>query len=204
MHFCCDISIVSFINLVLWFYLVASVPATQTAIWRIYFGKCYFHAPLTNNVNEVKTKSIINTVYNTNRLHTHNKETGPPRPSLPSRLAQWTARSLSSLPVMQRSRLLLRRAAMLSEWKPGVSERNWGRNPRPSTLSAGEYHLLSGRGSTGHWLVTYRCGYCRYRGRERGYRGVFRQAEAAASLSAACLLPPVVSVFRSRQLSGLC
>lgn len=92
------------------------------------------------------------------RLHTHNKETGPVWPSLPSRLAQWTARSLSSLPVMQRSCLLLHRAAMLSEWKPGVSERNWGRNPWPSTLSAGEYHLIPGRGSTGNCLFTHLCG----------------------------------------------
>lgn len=83
MHFCCDISIVPSINLVLWFYLVASVPATQTAVWRIHFGISYFHTPLTNNVNEVKTKSIINTAYNTNRLHTHNKETGTPQPSPP-------------------------------------------------------------------------------------------------------------------------
>lgn len=34
--------------------------------------------------------------------------------------------------------------------------------------------------------------------------GELGDAEAAASLSAACLLPLVVSVFRSRQLSGLC
>lgn len=68
---------------------------------------------------------------------------------------------------MQRSCLLLRRAAMLSEWKPGVLERNWGWNPRPSTLSAGEYRVASGRGCSGGCLCTLRCGYCRYCGSER-------------------------------------
>lgn len=65
--------------------------------------------------------------------YTHNKGTGPVVwPSLPSRLAQWTARSLSSLPVMQRYCLLLHRAAMLSEWKPGVSREKLG--PKSATI----------------------------------------------------------------------
>lgn len=82
-------------------------------------------------------------------------------PPLASWMAQWTVRSLSSLPVMQRCCLLLRWAAMLSEWKPGVSETSWGRNPWPSTLSAGEYQRLSGRGCVSYLLSDPRCLNCR-------------------------------------------
>lgn len=120
--------------------------------------------------------------------YTHNKGTGPVWPSLPSRLAQWTARSLSSLPVMQRSCLLLRRAAMLSEWKPGVSERNWGRNPRPSTLSAGEYRLLACRGSAGRCLSTHRWGYCCNGGSDRGVKR--RISRGWSGCLPFCCLPP--------------
>ena len=39
-----------------------------------------------------------------------------------------------------------------------MSERNWGQNPRPSTLSAGEYRRLPGRGSAGsHFLAPSCC-----------------------------------------------
>lgn len=123
----------------------------------------------------------------------------PPLPSFPSRLAQWTARSLSSLPGMQRSCLLLRRAAMLSEWNPGVSETNWGSNPQPSTLSAGECRLRLGRDRSGGYLLAHGLDIVPFAG-WKGQRWVFYAAWAAASR----LLPPVVSVFRSRQLTGLC
>lgn len=137
--------------------------------------------------------------------HTYTRITkgpGPVRPSLPSRLAQWTARSLSSLPGMQRSRLLLRRAAMLLEWKPGVSERNWGRNPRPSTLSAGEYRPRCGRGATPGHRVAHRQLYCGRGGPRRGGKmAVFLRLERLPVFSCASFLP-LCRVFRSRQALG--
>lgn len=80
-----------------------------------------------------------------------------------------------------------------------MSERNWGRNPRPSTLSAGEYRLLPGPHGAGRLLSTRRCRYCVRGGSRRGRGGRKRRVvvslERLPPFLPLCLLPPVVSVL---------